>query len=247
MDEKKEYKSDKNERYIKVSNDWFNKSKNGKHMISDYGIDALYISSLIMFRRNYPFTNEARFTFEEVSHWYKDNRRSNIFSKLNQALNVMQDNNIFQVNMPIKDHYYLMNLDTVLCSPFRYIKITEAEINKLILLNKTTTSNAKLFVVYLIIKSYINAADGIAYPTIDTLVKDTTLSNKTIGDIIDILVDIKLIYYESRGWDVENKRNIGHIYTLWSADAKERLAPHVINGIVKRNKVDKKPVIPQDN
>jgi hypothetical protein len=229
--------SEKNDYFIKVAFDWIGRKKeNGLRLLPVFGLDGLYLSSLIMFR--YTYGNRSRFTLTEIEAWFGNcqGKRERVLEKA-KILNIMAEEEMFNLHMPYKGHYYLKELHDIFMPTGSFVRIYEDEVNTIIMLNTSTgkskISNAHLYAVYVTIKSYISKSNPVAYPTIEDIVSHTGISNKTIATCIDMLMDMKLIYYQSRGFDKVNTKNIGNVYVLWSEDARQQVSGWIENNITK--------------
>lgn len=226
------------EKYIKISWDWIGRNDNGVHLLSSLNtVDALYITSLIMFR--YMYGNESRFILDELVDWY-GTRRDRIIDKIS-VLQLMAKKELFELEMPYKDYYRVFNLDPLFNPKYneetqnRYVIIYESEMNKILNCNKPRSNRAYLFALYVALKSHIYTDSEIGCPQIKTLVENTTIHNKSIANNLKTLMEIELIYYCSRGWDKHAVKNIGHVYTFWSENAENKLSKYIINNITKKD------------
>jgi hypothetical protein len=217
----------KETRYIRVSKDWFDmpnrKTGESPHLLEYYDAETLYLTSLIQFR--FTIYKESRFSASEIKMWFgSPDMRLGVFREKFNKLNKLRDEGLFEITEICKDTYYVNNIEYQLFIPTsNYVRITEEEIQK-ILSNKTKISNGTLFTVFTVIKAFMGSHSLYSFPSIHMIHLNTLLCDKTVSAAINVLISLKLIARIERGWDKENFRNYGYIYTLWSEDCESRLS-----------------------
>jgi len=218
-------KEKEKELFIKVSREWFDRpnyyttEKQSDFLVSKFGIDNLYMSSLMQSRLT--IDGDSRFTDTEIKVWFGEKRQDRIDEKL-EGFRKMQEAGLLTVNTPYPKHYYITDIDDVFFPKTNYTTVTYEELEK-IQLNTTRINNANLFIVLAFIKSFLGKDRLICYPSIELMVENTTLCNKAVANSITTLIDLKLIARINNGWNAASKKNFGYTYTLWSEDAEEIL------------------------
>jgi len=212
-------------KFVKVSREWFNRQNyhttesQSEFLISKFDIDSLYLSSLMLSRLT--IDGGSRFTDTEIKAWFGEKRQDKVDEKVGR-LYKMQESGLFTIDTPYPKHYHITNIDDVFFPKMGFTKVTYEELEK-IKLNTTRVSNANLFVVLAFIKSFLGDKKIICYPSIDLMVKNTTLCNKAVANSINTLIDLKLIARINNGWNAASKKSFGYTYTLWSEDAERIL------------------------
>jgi hypothetical protein len=226
------------EPYIKIDNTWIGKKASESHVQKLSNSDYLYMSTLISTYLNWR-TNESRFNIKDIQYWFGIDIR-NAKKKL-KLLDMMQEMEYLKYEYPVRDMIVITDLNDAFYPDCNFTIINDNELQNIINnslkytnvkeenKSKIGISNSNLFAVYFTIKSYMNLQSGeyISFPSESSICNHTKIGSKSVCNCISELKRMKLIDYINKGYNKEQKRNLGNVYTLYDKDAHDRLFKYI--------------------
>lgn len=206
------YKELENEKFIKLSNEYFNSK-----FIKKYSIDSILILSILL--KNYTNRGEIVFSlnylFTELNIAKTNTNRIN---KIKQILNSLAKDKVFSTNvdfMSIKNDdivrvdYELVKKHFTIVYDFEVEEILNAD---------TKVDMYAMFYLFVFIKYRLNTNTKVMYWSIKDMAREmNTKSNKTVLNYIDVLEEIGLIKVGKVGTRVfldGSTKKANNIYTL---------------------------------
>lgn len=206
------YKELENEKYIKLSNEYFNSK-----FIKKYSIDSILILSILL--KNYTNRGEIVFSlnyiFTELNIAKTNTNRMN---KVKQILNSLVKGKVFNTDI---DFMNIKNDDIVRVSynlvDKNFTMVYDFEVEE-ILNADTTADKYAMFYLFVFIKYRLNTSTKVMFWSIKNMCKEmNTKSNKTVMGYIDVLEEIRLIKVGKVGTRVfldGSTKKANNIYTV---------------------------------